>query len=115
MLGVLRADGRKGGMTDTEPRQLPTVVLVGTLDTKGREYGFLFDRIREQGVAVLVVDAGILGEPLIEPDVTRQEVAAAAGADVQALAGCPRSRQGDRGDGPRCRGGRAPAACRGST
>jgi Uncharacterised protein family (UPF0261) len=60
--------------------------LVGTLDTKGREYGFLADRIREQGADVLVVDAGILGEPLIEDDVTRQEVAAAAGADVQALA-----------------------------
>ena len=35
---------------------------------------------------MLLVDAGILGEPLTEPDVTRQEVAAAAGADVQALA-----------------------------
>lgn len=58
----------------------------GTLDTKGREYGFLADRIREQDADVLVIDAGILGEPLIEHDVTRQEVAAAAGADVQALA-----------------------------
>ena len=35
---------------------------------------------------MLLVDAGILGEPLTEPDVTRQSVAAAAGADVQALA-----------------------------
>ena len=64
----------------------PTVVLVGTLDTKGHEYAYLRDRIRERGVDVLLVDAGILGEPLAEPDVTRQEVAAAAGADVQALA-----------------------------
>ncbi len=50
------------------------------------------DRIRARGVEVLLVDAGILGEPLTEPDVTRQEVAAAAGADVQALADT-----GDRG------------------
>jgi uncharacterized protein (UPF0261 family) len=35
---------------------------------------------------VLLVDAGILGEPLTAPDVTRQEVAAAAGTDVLALA-----------------------------
>ena len=35
---------------------------------------------------VLLVDAGILGGPLTEPDVTRQEVAAAGGADVEALA-----------------------------
>ena len=71
---------------------MPTVVLVGTLDTKGKEYAFLRDRVREHGVDVLLVDAGILGKPLAEPDVTRQEVAAAAGADVQALADA-----GDRG------------------
>ena len=65
---------------------IPTVVLVGTLDTKGKEYAHLRDRIRECGADVLLVDAGILDEPLTEPDVTRQEVAAAAGADVQALA-----------------------------
>ena len=64
----------------------PTVVLVGTLDTKGKEYAYLRDRIRERGVDVLVVDVGILGEPLTEPDVAREEVAAAAGADVEALA-----------------------------
>jgi len=71
---------------------VPTVVLVGTLDTKGREYAFLADRIREHGVDVLLVDAGIVGEPLGRPDVTREEVAAAAGADVAALAAA-----GDRG------------------
>jgi uncharacterized protein (UPF0261 family) len=64
----------------------PTVLLVGTLDTKGKEYAYLRDRIRERGVEVLVIDAGILEEPLTEPDVTRQEVAAAAGADVGVLA-----------------------------
>ena len=71
---------------------MPTVVLVGTLDTKGREYAFLADRIREHGVGVVLVDAGILGEPLATPDVTREEVAAAGGADAGELA-----RAGDRG------------------
>ena len=42
-----------------------TVVLVGTLDTKGQEYAFLRDRIREAGAEVLLVDTGILGEPLV--------------------------------------------------
>ena len=64
----------------------PVVVLVGTLDTKGHEYAYLRDRVREHGIEVLLIDAGILDEPLIEPDVTRQAVAIAAGADVQALA-----------------------------
>ncbi|HEX4745683.1 MAG TPA: Tm-1-like ATP-binding domain-containing protein [Gaiellaceae bacterium] len=63
-----------------------TVVLLGTLDTKGDEYAFVRDRIAEAGVEVVVVDAGILGVPSFPPDITRQEVAAAAGEDVQALA-----------------------------
>jgi len=71
---------------------MPTVVLVGTLDTKGHEYAFLAERIREHGVDVVLVDAGIVGEPLATPDVTRDEVAAAAGADAAELA-----RAGDRG------------------
>ena len=53
---------------------------------EGPRVRVLRDRIAARGVDVVLVDAGILGEPLTEPDVTRQEVAAAAGADVQALA-----------------------------
>ena len=71
---------------------MATVVLVGTLDTKGNEYAFLRDRVLEHGVDVVLVDTGIMGEPLAEPDVSREEVAAAAGADVHALAAA-----GDRG------------------
>ena len=71
---------------------MATVVLVGTLDTKGREYAYLADRVREHGAEVILVDAGIVGEPLARPDLTREEVAAAVGADVAALAAA-----GDRG------------------
>ena len=71
---------------------MATVVLLGTLDTKGKEYDFLADRVREHGVDVILVDAGIMGEPLATPDISREEVAAAAGADVHALAAA-----GDRG------------------
>jgi uncharacterized protein (UPF0261 family) len=70
---------------------MATVVLLGTLDTKGTEYAYLRDRLRAEGVAVLLVDAGVF-EPLIEADVPREEVAAAAGADLAALA-----EAGDRG------------------
>jgi len=70
---------------------MATVVLIGTLDTKGHEYGYLRDRLREQGVDVLLVDAGVF-EAQVEPDVSRQEVAEAAGADADALAAA-----GDRG------------------
>jgi uncharacterized protein (UPF0261 family) len=60
---------------------MATVVLLGTLDTKGHEYAFVRDRLREAGVDVLLVDTGVLGEPLVEPDIAREEVARAAGAD----------------------------------
>jgi uncharacterized protein (UPF0261 family) len=71
---------------------MATVVLVGTLDTKGDEYAYLAERVREHGVDVILVDAGIMAPPRATPDVSREEVAAAAGADVQALAAA-----GDRG------------------
>ena len=52
------------------------VVLVGTLDTKGREFAYVRDRLRELGMETRVVDIGILGEPLgIEPDIDHAEVA----------------------------------------
>jgi uncharacterized protein (UPF0261 family) len=71
---------------------MATVVLLGTLDTKGEEYDFLRRRVREEGVDVLLVDTGVLGVPLTEPDISRQEVAEAAGANAQELA-----ESGDRG------------------
>jgi uncharacterized protein (UPF0261 family) len=63
---------------------MATVVLLGTLDTKGREYDYLRARVREQGVDVILVDAGVF-EPLAEADVTQDEVAAAAGVEIAAL------------------------------
>jgi uncharacterized protein (UPF0261 family) len=68
-----------------------TVVLLGTLDTKGKEYDYLRDRLHEQGVDVVLVDAGVF-EPLTKADVPQEEVAAAAGADIAAL-----REAGDRG------------------
>jgi uncharacterized protein (UPF0261 family) len=64
---------------------MATVVLVGTLDTKGAENEFVRDRLRAAGVDVLVVDTGVLEPPGFPPDISRQEVAAAAGADFDAL------------------------------
>jgi len=69
-----------------------TVLLLGTLDTKGHEYAFARDRLRDLDVGVLLVDAGI-NEPVgVEPDVGRGAVAEAAGARVEDLASV-----GDRG------------------
>jgi len=64
---------------------MPTVALVGTLDTKGHEYGFVRDRLRELNTDVLVIDTGVLDRPLIEADVTREQVAQAAGTELPEL------------------------------
>jgi uncharacterized protein (UPF0261 family) len=71
---------------------MPTVLLAGTLDTKGAEYAYVRDRIRQRGVDVLVMDLGVLGEPPFPPDVRAAEVAGAGGADLAALRAA-----GDRG------------------
>jgi uncharacterized protein (UPF0261 family) len=65
---------------------MKTVVLIGTLDTKGPEIAYLRDRLRALGVAVLVVDSGVLGAPLgIVPDITNAEVARKGGTTIEAL------------------------------
>jgi uncharacterized protein (UPF0261 family) len=67
-----------------------TVVIIGTLDTKGPEIGYLRDRLRALGLETIVIDSGILGEPLgieLEPgkDISRAEAATYAGTTIDAL------------------------------
>jgi uncharacterized protein (UPF0261 family) len=71
---------------------MATVVLVGTLDTKGPDYAFLAGRLRAAGAGVIVVDAGTGPPAGIVPDVSAGQVAAAAGTTVAALRAA-----GDRG------------------
>jgi uncharacterized protein (UPF0261 family) len=61
------------------------VVLPGTLDTKGIEYDYLRKRVRDASCEVILVDVGVKGNPLAQPDITRDEVARAAGTDIAQL------------------------------
>jgi len=63
-----------------------TVALLGALDTKGAEYGFVKECIEALGLGTLVIDVGVLGPPRIAADVPREEVARAAGAELADLA-----------------------------
>ena len=63
----------------------PTVVVIGTLDTKGPEHAFVRDRLRESGVEVILVDVGVLDGPSVEPDVSAETVAAAAGTTLDEI------------------------------
>ncbi len=62
-----------------------TVVIVGALDTKGKEFAFVKDIIEKEGLNTLVVDFGVLGKPAFEPDIKRAEVAKAGGGDLAHL------------------------------
>ncbi|MFC9974169.1 Tm-1-like ATP-binding domain-containing protein [Spirillospora sp. NPDC127200] len=71
---------------------MATVVLVGTLDTKGPEYAWLRDRLRDLGCEVVLVDVGVQADAEVAADVTADRVARAAGTDLAALRAA-----GDRG------------------
>ncbi len=60
------------------------VVIVGTLDTKGKEIQFLRDTIEGSGVATIVVDAGV-HEPQFVPDVSNESVCSKSGHNLQQL------------------------------
>ena len=62
------------------------VVIIGTLDTKGPEIAYLRDRLQALGLETLVVDSGILGEPLdIVPDIDHATVAIAGGTTLETM------------------------------
>ncbi|MBX3065585.1 MAG: Tm-1-like ATP-binding domain-containing protein [Anaerolineae bacterium] len=64
---------------------MATVVLLGTLDTKGHEYAYVRDLIRAAGCHTILIDGGIKDKALVQADISREEVAKAAGATVQEL------------------------------
>jgi uncharacterized protein (UPF0261 family) len=72
-------------MADSSSSIPREVVLVGTLDTKGREYAFVRERLLEAGVRPIVIDVGVLDEPPFQPDIGADDVARAAGTTLAEL------------------------------
>jgi uncharacterized protein (UPF0261 family) len=64
---------------------MATIAVLGTFDTKGEEHSFVADIIRSKGHETLMIDVGSGDEPTISPDVSRYEVAAATGLQLQRL------------------------------
>ncbi len=60
-----------------------TIVIVGTLDTKGEEIKYIKELIEKRGHRTIMIDGGLLGRPSFQPDITREEVASAAGTRVE--------------------------------
>jgi uncharacterized protein (UPF0261 family) len=71
---------------------MKTIAVVGALDTKGAEFGFLRAEIERRGCRALIVDVGVLGAPAFTPEISAEEVAQAGGSSLADL-----RLQGDRG------------------
>ncbi|GDY20488.1 hypothetical protein LBMAG56_18330 [Verrucomicrobiota bacterium] len=64
---------------------MPTIAVIGTFDTKGEEHAFVAELIRQRGHNALLIDVGLLDPPKCRPDITREQVAAAAGLNLATL------------------------------
>ncbi|WHH60915.1 Tm-1-like ATP-binding domain-containing protein [Petroclostridium sp. X23] len=63
----------------------PRVLVIGTLDTKGEEFAFLRNEIIRRGCDCIVMDLGIMGTPLFEGDIKREEVVEKSGCSLDEL------------------------------
>jgi uncharacterized protein (UPF0261 family) len=64
---------------------MATIAVLGTLDSKGAEHAYVAERISEYGHRAMLIDVGSGDAPTVAPEISRDEVAAAAGIDLQAL------------------------------
>ncbi len=65
-----------------------TVLMIATMDTKGKEVLYLLSCFKELGIPVLTLDAGIMGESPFPVTINREKVALAGGmtlSEVRAL------------------------------
>ncbi|MCE7983937.1 MAG: UPF0261 family protein [Caldilinea sp. CFX5] len=69
-----------------------TIALIGALDTKGEEFAFVQAELLRRGHQTLVINTGVVGEPVLAPNITAAEVAVAGGTDLNTL-----RQQADRG------------------
>lgn len=61
------------------------LAIAGTFDSKGEEYLYVKTIAESLGLKTLMIHTGVF-EPLFEPDITNEQVAQAAGADINEIA-----------------------------
>jgi len=65
-----------------KPKQ---IAVLCTLDTKGEHAAIIKTSLEDRGHKVALIDIGVLGEPKLPPTITHQEIARAAGVDLDDL------------------------------
>jgi uncharacterized protein (UPF0261 family) len=62
-----------------------TILIVGTLDTKGEEITYLKQQIQNRGCEAVIMDLSMKERPSIEGDISCEDVAKAGGAHIEEL------------------------------
>jgi uncharacterized protein (UPF0261 family) len=62
-----------------------TIIVLGTMDTKGLEMQFVRAEIEKHGHRALLIDSGVVGKPNGQADITREQVAASGGMALAQL------------------------------
>ena len=73
-----------------------TILVIGTFDTKSDELAYLRKQIESQGAKAVCMDVSVLGDPAVPVDISKQDVAAAAGSSIEQAAAAgdePRAHQ----------------------
>lgn len=69
---------------------MKTVVVLGTMDTKGRELRYLAEQVEAAGCRALLMDVGVKGTHALDADISVSEVAGATGNNIGELRSMPR-------------------------
>lgn len=68
-----------------EQTRLPSILVIGTGDTKSDELQFMAGIIRDAGAKPVMVDVSILSDPPYAPDYSRHDIARSAGTSIETI------------------------------
>src|SRR5581483_1375509 len=71
---------------------LKTVVVIGTMDTKGAELTYLAQRVEAAGCRAVLLDVGTRSKSEFPADIAMEQVAAASGLSAEQLRQLPRGK-----------------------
>jgi|SRR5690625_813944 len=64
---------------------LGKVLILGTLDTKGKEFSFIKEIIENTGIETIAMNCGVKGEPFFQAEISNTEVAEKGGSTLEKL------------------------------
>jgi uncharacterized protein (UPF0261 family) len=72
------------------PGPSKTIIVMGTMDTKGPELAYLAQQVSAAGCRAILMDVGVHAASAIEADISAAQLAAAVAADIEVIRTLPR-------------------------